>query len=166
MHNKITLRKAQEKDVSAINEINNDAIKNSCSNWAWSERSFYDAMKWFNEHDSDKYCIFVSEDNGNVTGYGSLSPLRSKEGYWPVAENSVYVHKEYRGQGIGTALMEALIERAKHTGLWAVSAWIDSENLESIAMHKKFGFYITGELKSIGEKFGEKRSVTIMQLDL
>ena len=166
MQNEIKIRKALTSDVKAINEIINTAIRESSSNWAWSQRSYEDAMKWFNEHDCDKYCVFVAEKDGIVTGFSSLSPLRLKEGYWPIAENSVYIDKKYRGQGYGGVLLKALIDRAKACDLWAISAWIDSENRESILLHGKFGFYITGELKNIGEKFGEKRSVTIMQLDI
>ena len=166
MQNKIIIRAAQKKDVAAINEILNDAIKNTYVNWAWTERSHDDALKWFSEHDCHRYCVFVAELGGRVVGYGSLSAFRSKEGYWPVAENSVYIHKDFRRRKIGTLLMEMLIGRAGTSGLRAISAWIDSGNTESIKMHEKFGFYITGEMKNAGEKFGEKRSVTIMQLDI
>lgn len=160
------IRKASIKDVEAINDIVNEEIRNSSSNWAWSERSYSDALEWFNKHNGSRYCVFVAEDNGTVVGYGSLSEFRHKEGYWPVAENSVYIHKDFRRQNIGTMLMEALIVHAKTSDLLAISAWIDSGNLESIKMHNKFGFYITGQMKNVGEKFREKRSVTIMQLDL
>ena len=78
----------------------------------------------------------------------------------------VYIHKDFRRRKIGTLLMETLIERAKSSGLRAISAWIDSGNEESIKMHENFGFYITGEMKNAGEKLGQRRSVTIMQLDI
>ena len=81
-------------------------------------------------------------------------------------ENSVYVHNNYRQQGIGKALMCVLIDKAKECNLYAISAWIDSCNKKSIVMHKQFGFYIAGELKNVGQKFDMMRSVTIMQLDL
>jgi phosphinothricin acetyltransferase len=165
MKNDVVIRKAELKDVKYINEIFNHYIRTSHSNWAWTERSYRDAVKWYEEHNSDKLCIFVAEKNSQIAGYGSLSELRNREGYWPVVENSVYVDKGYTGEGIGKKLLKTLIDRAKECDIWAISAWIDSGNLHSIEVHKKFGFYIAGELKNIGEKFGEKRSVTIMQLD-
>ena len=166
MYNNVVIRKAKIDDVEQINDIINHSIKTSYSNWAWNERSYEKAKEWFYEHNNKQHCIFVSTENDKVTGYGSLSKLRAKEGYWPVVENSVYVHKDYRGKKIGTALMNVLIKTAIKYNLWAISAWIDSGNTKSIVMHKKFGFYIIGELKNIGEKFNKKRSVTIMQLDL
>jgi phosphinothricin acetyltransferase len=166
MNNNIIIRKATIDDVKSINEIVNDAIKNSYSNWSYTERTLDKAIEWFYFHNSKEYCIFVSTQNDVITGYGSLSPLREKDGYWPVAENSVYVHKDYRGKKIGSALLKSLIRAAKDSRLRVISAWIDSENILSIKMHEKFGFCIAGELKSIGEKFGRKRSLTIMQLDL
>ncbi len=165
MKNEIYIRKATLEDVKDINDIVNEAIRTSASNWAWSERSYEDALQWFKGHDDNKYFIFVAEIDGKPVGYSSFSKLRDKKGYWPVVENSVYVHKDFRGRGIGASLLEKLILSGKDSDIWAISAWIDSCNKESILLHEKFGFYITGELKNVGEKFNEKRSVTIMQYD-
>ena len=165
MHYKVIIRWARRDDVPAINEIVNESIENTCVNWAWKKRSMEDAQKWYDEHDKERYCIFVAEIDGKVAGYGSLSAFRNKEGYWPVAENSVYIHKDFRKRGLGGTLLQKLIEHARSSGLWAISAWIDSGNQQSIRLHEKYGFYITGEMKNVGEKLGERRSVTIMQLD-
>lgn len=159
------IRKARSEDVPAINEILNEAIENTCVNWAWNKRSMEDAQKWYDEHDCERYCIYIAEVDGVVAGYGSLSAFRNKEGYWPVAENSVYVHKDFRGRKIGSALLDKLIVNARESGLGAITAWIDSANSQSIKLHEKHGFYITGEMKNVGEKLGERRSVTIMQMD-
>lgn len=166
MINNINIRRATKNDVKYINDIVNENIRNGFANWSYTERTLDEAIEWFNAHNSKEYCIFVSAENNIITGYGSLSPLRQKDGYWPVAENSVYVHKDYQGRNIGSALLNALIKSAKESRLRVISAWIDSENIKSIKMHEKFGFYLSGELRNIGEKFGKKRSVTIMQLDL
>lgn len=166
MKNDIRIRRAELEDLKAINVILNHSILNSSSNWAWTVRSYEDAVEWFKQHNTKKYCIFVSEQDGNITGYASLSKMREKEGYWPVVENSVYVHKDYRGMKIGEALLVKLIHRANECDIWAISAWIDSGNVASIKLHEKYDFYKAGELKNNGDKFGEKRSVTIMQLDL
>ena len=165
MKNELTIRKARAEDVPAINDILNQAIENTCVNWAWNKRSLEDAQKWFDEHDNERYCIYVAEVDGTVAGYGSLSAFRNREGYWPVAENSVYVHKDFRGRKIGSTLLKKLIDNARESGLGAITAWIDSENRQSIKLHEKYGFYITGEMKNVGEKLGERRSVTIMQID-
>lgn len=166
MNNTINIREATLDDIKDINDIVNDNIKYGFANWSFTERTLEEAIEWFNAHESIEHCVFVAVEDDIVIGYGSLSPLRDKDGYWPVAENSVYVHKEHRGKKIGSSLLKKLIETAKESRLRVISAWIDSENKQSICMHEKFGFYIAGELKNIGEKFGKKRSLTIMQLDL
>ena len=165
MHNEMIIRKARPEDVPAINDILNEAIENTCVNWAWNKRSMEDAQRWYEQHNCERYCIYVAEVNGNVAGYGSLSSFRNKQGYWPVAENSLYVHKDFRRRKIGSALLQKLIESAHDNGLGAITAWIDSANKQSIVMHEKHGFYTTGEMKNVGEKWGERRSVTIMQID-
>jgi L-amino acid N-acyltransferase len=166
MENNVEIVKARIDDLQLINDIFNESILNSFSNWSNTERSYEDAQKWFYEHNTDKYCLFVAKIHSVVVGFGSLSRFRGNDGYVKVAENSVYVHKDYRRMRIGSLLMDKLIYTAINCDIIAISAWIDSENKESIKLHEKFDFYKIGEMKNIGRKYGKKRSVTIMQLDL
>ncbi len=158
---------ATRQDVPAINEIVNHNIRTGTSNWAWEERSLEEAYGWFEAHDvKGLYPLYVMKHDNKVVGFASLSPFREKAGYWPVAENTVYVHDDYQKRGIGRALMEKIIEHALQSGLKVITAWIDSTNGGSILMHEKLGFYHVGEMKDIGEKWNKSCSVTIMQLDI
>jgi L-amino acid N-acyltransferase len=160
------MRPAVEADVPQINGMVNYFIRETTVNWSWEERSMEEALAWFRDHKPPFHPIYVIEEDDIIVAYGSLSHFRPKAGYWPVAENSVYVRPEYKGRGMGKALMKQLIEDAKTSGLWAITAWISSENADSILFHEKLGFYYNGEMRNIGDKFGRKLSVTIMQLDL
>lgn len=156
---------ASIEDIKGINNIVNYYIKNSGANWGWQPRSIEDAKEWFLSHSFDIHPIFVAKkDDGTILGYSSLSPFRSKQGYWPVAENSIYVDKDYHGKNIGKDLMKALIDHAHASKLEVITAWIDSENKSSIDFHIKWRFEIVGEMKNIGDKWDERRSVTILQI--
>lgn len=160
------MREATREDVPQINDIVNWYVRETTVNWSWEERPLEEAYAWFEGHKPPHHPIYVIEEDGAVMAYGSLSTFRPKAGYWPVAENSVYARRDCCGRGFGTALMNRLIEHAKASGLWAITAWISDDNLQSIRFHEKFGFYHNGKMSGVGEKFGRRLGVVIMQLDL
>jgi phosphinothricin acetyltransferase len=69
-------------------------------------------------------------------------------------ENSVYVHPQRRGQGVGKLLIPPLLEQAKAQGKRAFIAGIDSQNEVSIRLHAHFGFEQVAHFKEVGFKFG------------
>lgn len=160
------LRAATADDVPQINDIVNWYIRETTVNWSWEERTMGEAMAWFESHKPPHHPVYVIEDEGSILAFGSLSHFRPKAGYWPVAENSVYARHDCKGHGLGTALMRRLIEDAKASGLWAITAWISDDNPGSIRFHEKLGFRHTGRMPGIGEKFGRRLGVVIMQMDL
>jgi len=110
--------------------------------------------------------VLVARLADRVIGYGALHEFRNADGYWPCVENSVYVHPDHQGRGIGKLLMTALIEQARLNGLWAIIAVIDSGNMDSIRFHERFGFYECGRMNHIGEKNHRSLSVVYLQYDL
>ena len=48
-----------------------------------------------------------------MVGYASLSPYRLKDAFKSTVELSIYIHQDYRGQGVATQLMERILEMAK-----------------------------------------------------
>ncbi len=160
------MREACESDVPAINEMVNWYIRETTVNWSWEERPLEEAYTWFHSHKPPYYPVFVIMEEGTLLAFGSLSCFRPKPGYWPVAENSIYVREGCKGRGFGRILMEKLIEHARQSGLRAITAWISDDNEDSVRFHEKLGFYHTGKMTGIGEKFGRRLGVIIMQLDL
>lgn len=160
------LREATAEDMPKINEIVNWYIRETTANWSWEERSEQEAMAWFEAHRPPYHPVYVIDDGGCVLAYGSLSHFRPRAGYWPVAENSVYVRHDCKGMGLGKALMQRLIADAKASGLRVITAWVSDDNTESVRFHEKLGFRSVGALTNIGEKFGRRLGVVIMQLDL
>lgn len=122
--------------------------------------------EWLEGHSQPPYAAIVLEDDGTVIGYASLSQFRPYEGYSPTAENSIYLDPSRIGKGYGARLMTALLERGKSNGLRAITAWIDSRNIESVRFHESFGFYHVGIMKNVGTFDGKPSSVIIMQYDV
>lgn len=161
-----SLREAVESDIPQINDIVNWYIRETTVNWSWEERPFEEALAWFAGHKPPHHPVYVIEEGGEVLAFGSLSHFRPRAGYWPVAENSVYARHDQRGRGFGTVIMNILIEHARQSGLRVITAWISDDNAGSVRFHEKLGFHHTGRMTGIGEKFGKRLGVVIMQLDL
>lgn len=95
---------------------------------------------------------------GEVAGWAALSPVSARRVYAGVTEVSIYVGSRFRGQGIGDALLAALIEASEKAGIWTLQAGIFPENVSSIELHKKHGFRVLGLREKVGKMaFGELR---------
>jgi phosphinothricin acetyltransferase len=113
------------------------------------------------------YAWLVSRDATGVVGFAYYGAFRQRSAYRFIVEDSVYVRDDVRGQGVGKALVAALVARAEAAGLRQMLALIgDSENIGSIGMHASLGFTRTGVLRAVGVKFGRWLDVVIMQRTL
>jgi phosphinothricin acetyltransferase len=111
--------------------------------------------------------LVAEASDGTVLGYAYHAPFRNRSGYRYTAENAIYVRDDVRGQGVGKALVEALLARAEAAGLRQMYALIgDSENVGSIGLHVSAGFRRVGVMKAAGFKFGQWLDVVIMQKTL
>jgi len=105
--------------------------------------------------------------DGTVLGYAYYAQFRDRSGYRHCAEDAIYVRDDVRGQGVGKALVQALLERAEAAGFRQMLAVIgDSENVGSIGLHVSLGFRQAGVLKASGLKFGRWVDVVLMQRSL
>ena len=92
------------------------------------------------DHSHVVSCRIVAEVDNVIAGWAALSSVSARAVYSGVAEVSVYVGNKYRGQHIGTALLEAIIHESESHGFWTLQSGILPENTASIALHKKSGF--------------------------
>lgn len=92
----------------------------------------------------------VARSQNIVKGWAALAPVSTRSVYSGVADVSIYVGTEYRGEGLGRALLEALIFSSESNGIWTLQAGIFPENAASIALHKRCGFREVGRRERIG----------------
>jgi phosphinothricin acetyltransferase len=103
-----------------------------------------------------------------VVGWAALSPVSERCVYAGVAEHSVYVAEQARGQGIGRTLLEALLTSAHDGGIWTVQSGVFPENTASIALHTTVGFRVVGSRERIGRMSygplaGQWRDVVLLE---
>ena len=114
-----------------------------------------------------KVCRYVALCDGEVAGFVAVSPTSPREPYRGVVEVSVYVDENYRSQGIGTSLLQKLIEEAPKKGFWTLYVSIFKTNENSRKLHTKCGFRKVGYRERIAkDKFGTWTDAVIMEYRL
>lgn len=158
------IRKMQDNDWSSVAEIYTSGIATGIATFETEIPAFDD---WTKAHLES--CRFIAEKGNKVCGWVALSPVSGRCVYGGVAEVSVYVQDNCRGEGIGKALMEKLIEASEKAGLWTLQSGIFPENLASIKLHEQVGFRYIGKREKVGKLKGvwhdnllfERRSSTV-----
>lgn len=109
----------------------------------------------------------VAERGGMVLGYAYANHFRPRKAYRFCLEDSIYLHPEARGQGVGRLLLAELMAQCEAQGARQMLAVIgDADNAGSIGVHRSCGFEHTGVLKASGWKFGRWLDVVLMQRQL
>ena len=157
-------RYATKDDLPAILDIMNDAILNTTAIYDYHPRTTEYVYNWFSKKNNDGLPVIVYEKDGAVTGFGSYGIFRPWDGYRFSAEHSIYVAKEYRGQGMGGALLQELIELARKQNFHTLIAGIDADNKSSCVFHEKYGFKEVGRFPEVGYKFDRWLDLVFMQL--
>jgi L-amino acid N-acyltransferase len=159
----IRLRVATRADLKVINDIYNHYVLHSTCTYQETPEPLKGRQKWFAHHGT-KHPITVAVEANQVIGWGSLSAYHARSAYRRTVENSVYVHHDHHGRGIGSLLLKDLIARARKAGHRAIIAAIDAEQPASTALHSKFAFKKVGHFKKVGFKFGRWLDVVYMEL--
>jgi phosphinothricin acetyltransferase len=106
----------------------------------------------------------VAEQEGKVLGYAYCQWFKPRPAYRYSAEDSIYLHPDAAGQGIGKQLLAALAHQAEAAGIRKLIAVIgDSANASSIGVHRALGFQQVGVIQSCGWKFGKWLDIVLME---
>ena len=77
---------------------------------------------------------------------------------------NIATHPDYRKQGYGRAVVEALIKYAKNNGLDSISLEVRESNAAAISLYRNLGFKIEGKRKDFYTKPVEAALVMILQV--
>jgi len=110
--------------------------------------------------------FLVAERHSAVIGYAYVTQFRDRDAYRFTAEDSIYVHPDWMGQGIGSRLLDALVERSVALGFRTIVAVSGGAEPGSIALHLKHGFREVGRLSAVGWKHERWLDSVYMQLEM
>ena len=163
----IDIRTATESDVPRIAEIYSHYVRTALATFEIEPPSAEEMAKRRSNVVSRGLPYLAADENGTLVGYAYVSPYHTRMAYRFSVEDSIYVHPEHIGKGIGRLLMTELIAQTEKCGCRQIVAIIgDSANTASIKLHEQFGFRHVGVLRSIGFKFERWVDTVLMQREL
>lgn len=172
------LRVAERDDAEAIRAIYNHEVTSDTNTFDLVARSLEDQRAWIDRHRGAHPAVVAVEDvaggatavgkkapvgGEQVLGFAVVSPFRDRAAYATTVEDSVYVHTDHRGKGVGRVLLEELLRLAAGHGFHAVIARISSQNEPSVRLHRACGFELVGVEREVGRKHGRWLDVVELQ---
>jgi phosphinothricin acetyltransferase len=163
----IHIRDALDADMPALRDLYNALIPTSTVAWTESLQTLRERRAWFREQQRCGYPVLVADDDdGQVvafTAYGSFRGSGKWPGYEHTVEHTIHVREDRWGRGVGRALLEALLERARAAGMHVMVGAIDGANTGSIAFHESLGFRVVATMPEVGRKFDQWLDLVLMQ---
>jgi phosphinothricin acetyltransferase len=165
-----TIRLATADDAEPIMAIYNREVTGGTATFDLVPRSLADQRAWLAARSGAFSAIVAVEGDDvvgfHVVGFASLSPYKERAAYSTTVEDSVYVHRDHTGRGIGRLLLGRLVDIARESGFHSVIARIEAGGAASRALHATCGFDLVGVERQVGRKFGRWLDVVVMQLVL
>ena len=155
---KFAIEKLEEKDWLQVRAVYQEGLATGNATFETQAPPW---EKWDSDHHREGRLVAKSEER--VLGWAASSSVSNRRVYSGVAEVSIYVSAQFRGLGIGAALLKALIEASEQNGIWTLQAGIFPENKASIALHQKLGFRVVGRREKIGKLNGIWRDVLLLE---
>ena len=160
------IRNCSRDDLPGLLAIYNDVIATSTAIYSEAPSTLEDRTAWWQTRVTQHYPVLIATDESGVIGFSSFGDFRAWPGYRFTVEHSVHVRADQRGQGIGTALVKALVPIATALGKHILIAGIDADNARSIRMHERLGFVRVAHFREVGFKFGRWLDLVFLQLYL
>lgn len=163
----LVIRSSNDSDISAIRDIYADHVLHGAGSFEIDPPDVDEMMRRHLDIVNRGLPYLVAQELDRVVGYAYAGLYRPRIAYRFTLEDSVYVHRDFIGRGIGRTLLQRLIAECRQWGCRQLIAVIgDQENVASIRVHEKLGFKHAGVLRGVGYKFDRWIDTVLMQLSL
>lgn len=163
----LTVRPGHEADIDAVTAIYSHAVRHGTSSFEIVAPDAAEMARRSSDVIGKGWPWLVAESQGRILGYAYANAFRPRPAYRFTVEDSIYLHADAQGRGVGKALLAELMARCADAGARQMLAVIgDSNSLGSIALHRALGFQTAGMFKAVGWKFGRWLDVVMMQRTL
>lgn len=163
---RVTVRDAVADDLPAITSLFNALIPTTTVAWRDHLADDQEMTTWLSDQQESGNPVLVADDGSGVVGYTTWSWFRGGPrfpGYGHTRELTIHVDRTAHGRGVGRALIEALVERARTDGVRVLVAGVDADNQGSIAFHRSLGFEEVARMPEVGRKFDRWLDLVLMQ---
>lgn len=157
------VRPVQDRDAAAIAAIYAHHVRHGSASFDEDAPSETETRAKIRRISGHGWPFLVAEVDGTVAGYAYATQFRDRPAYAFTCENSIYVHCDRAGRGVGRRLLTRLIADAEAGGFRQMIAVIGGGEPASVALHRSLGFVEAGRMRSVGRKFGRWLDTVYMQ---
>ena len=157
------IRDARESDAAAIAVIYAHHVLHGTATYDVEPPSAEDMIAKIRAVEAAGWPYIVDVEDGEVAGFAYATQIRDRAAYAWTAEDSLYVHPDQRGNGVGTSLLDELCRRAEACGFRQMIGVIGGAEPASIRVHARCGFREVGRAYGVGWKHGRWLDNVYMQ---
>jgi phosphinothricin acetyltransferase len=158
-----TIRTATSDDAPAIADIYNQAVLGSTASFDVEPKSVADRRAWLADHDAAHPVLVAEDSEDQILAWGSLSRWSERPAYDATVEISIYVDAAAVGRGLGSQLMDALLDAARAIGHHSIISRVCAENDRSLRLGERYGFREVGVMRESGRKFDRWLDVVMLE---
>ncbi|MFT8321821.1 MAG: arsinothricin resistance N-acetyltransferase ArsN1 family A [Bacillus sp. (in: firmicutes)] len=160
---KLLIRKVEEDDLQDILTIYNQGIEDRIATLEMEQKDAAYIKFWFQNHQS-RYCAILAENKeGKVVGWASISQYNARPAYDGVGELSIYVHRDYRGKGVGKLLLKRIEHEAISNQFYKLVLFTFPFNELGQGLYHKMKYREVGIFKNQGIVDGQFVDIMIME---
>ena len=152
--------------MAALCALYNALIDTTTIAWTEEQQTLDERRAWFERQQEAGHPVLVAETSDALVGFAAYGSFRGS-GKWPgyrhTVEHTIHVARSHWGSGVGRALLEALIERARADDVHVMVGAIDGDNVESIRFHERLGFVEVARMPEVGRKFDRWLDLVLVQ---
>ncbi|KRE06559.1 GCN5 family acetyltransferase [Bosea sp. Root670] len=164
-----SIRPAATADIPAIAAIYTHAVLHGTASWELEPPGEAEMQRRYEAILAGGYPYLVAEREGAILGYAYAGAYRPRPAYRATVENSIYVAPTAQGLGIGSLLLDALMQACAARGFRQMIAVIGDGTGASIGsrrLHERAGFRLIGVAEKVGFKHGRWLDQMLMQKEL
>ncbi|HWO75563.1 MAG TPA: arsinothricin resistance N-acetyltransferase ArsN1 family A [Bacillus sp. (in: firmicutes)] len=158
----MSIRKAMKEDLLRILEIYNQGIEDRIATLEVEQKDIEYMQAWYENH-QNRHVVLVAEMDGIVVGWASINPYNSRCAYNGVGDISVYIHRDFRGKGIGQELLKEIEKEALSKEFYKLVLFTFPFNALGQGLYKKLGYREVGIFQNQGILDGKFVDVMAME---
>jgi phosphinothricin acetyltransferase len=162
----VEIRDATGADVEAISTLYNALVPTTTVAWTEELETVDERRAWLGRQAAQGHPVLVADDGGEVVGFAAYAGFRDSmkwPGYATTVEHTIHVQEETWGRGVGRALMEELLARARAAGKHVMVGALDGANEASLRFHQRLGFVEVARMPEVGRKFDRWLDLVLVQ---
>jgi L-phenylalanine/L-methionine N-acetyltransferase len=152
----ITIRRARVDDAAALAQLMDDpAVFPGLMQMPYASEEVHRARLADALAPGKSDVLLVAERGGEVVGSCGMHPAGPSPRRRHVMKIGISVRADAQGQGVGTALMQAMCDVAdRWIGLLRLELDVYADNARAIALYRRFGFEIEGRHRGFALRDG------------